>query len=238
MKNLLKYALFCVLCFGISACNNATLNAITDSVKPSTQQKKARAASGYAEFTEAFMAKMPAVEEGFFGSVEVRFSENGDALSYKVKEFKGEFEANDWGRKGSGELYQKLVSSYLTSDISTNNLQFKAFMQVCSELGLKVKKYRNDLLSKTRISLPYYNQGNYDPTTKTSRSFDHNLDYIYLAFDKNGVIKVVFTYEHEFFYGNNGVKHEAMWALFWYGSAAVKAQQVFNNDLLDRYEVK
>lgn len=237
MEKLLLNAFILCFIFGISACGIDFSN-IADDLKPSSQQQKAMNASEYPEFTKAYMAQMPALESGFFGSSDVKFAENGDAMIYKVKEFQSNFEANDWGLKSSNEAYKKVLNKYLTSDLATNNSQFKAFVQVCNELSLKVKKYRNDLLSKTRIYLPYYNQGNYDSKTGTKRVFEHNLDYIYLAFDKNNEIKVIFTYEHEFFYSNNGVKHEKMWALLWYGSSAIKAQQAFNNDLLDRYEVK
>lgn len=236
MKNLLLSALSLGFVLGISACS--TMSDVASSIKPSTQQKKAMEASQYPEFTKAFMAKMPELESGFFSSTETKFSQNGDAMIYRVDELKRNNITNDWGRKGNAELYQKALSDYLNSGVAESNKQYQAFVKSCEELGLSVKKYRNDLLKSSRLSLPYYNKGNYDSINNTSRKYLRDLDYIYLAFDKNNQIKVVFTYEHEFFFGNHGVIHESMWALIWYGSAAIKAQQAFNNDLLDRYEVK
>ena len=221
---------------GLTACS--TMGEVASSLKPSTQQKKAMQASQYPEFTKAFMAKMPELESGFFSSSEAKFSDNGDAMIYKVDELKRNNITNDWGRKGHAELYQKALSDYLNSGVAETNKQYQAFVKTCTELGLSVKKYRNALLTGSRLSLPYYNQGNYDSINKTSRKYLRDLDYIYLAFDKGGQIKVVFTYEHEFFFGNNGIIHDSMWALIWYGSAAMRAQQAFDNDWLSKYEVK
>lgn len=223
---------------GCETTSGSLADTLKKSVSPGAQQEKARSASQYLEFTEAYMAKMPKQESGFLSSSEVYFHSDGVGMSYKVGEFKEVFENNDWGRTPKSVTKQRVLDKYLIDDIPTTNAQYKAFLAVCGELGLSVKKYRNDLLKFLYLPKISSNQDFYDQLNNSNRSFVQNMDFVWLGFDKNGEIKVIFSYEHEIFDSKQGTRHANMWALIWYGSSAKRAQQSLNNDLLSKYEVR
>lgn len=218
-NKILKLSLAILVALGISGCGN--LQGVIGS--PAQEQQKQRTKSEYPQFSEAFMAKMPPVQDGsFFSDLRVSFQTYG--LAYQVSEFK---------RNTDDLSYKELVNKYLVSGLATNNTQYKAFMQTAKELNLNVKKYRNgiwNILAPNLSSLVYRAGG--------KMSNINGLDYVYIAFDENKEIKAIFTYEHIFFFGSLQTQHEQLWALVYFGSSAIKAQQILNNDILDKFEVK
>lgn len=240
MKKFLTLLTLGLVAFTLNACTTASsvFSKIVEEMDEGKTNQKNALQSEYPEFTSKYFAIFP-LKEGFVAraSVDVRT----DVIFHRIdrQDYPNEnvrIVYNDY--LGRGENSKELYDNYEHSNMATNTPQYKAFRQITKELGLEVKEYRATMSKYFFNSMPL--SGKFVPQNNRGTAYYtviNDWDKIYIAYDKEGKMKIIFAYSHQIKYANHSTEQQ-MAAFMWFGTALKRAENLLNNDVLARYELR
>ncbi|OCR98950.1 hypothetical protein A9K75_09150 [Campylobacter fetus subsp. testudinum] len=185
--------------------------------------------SEYPEFTQKFAQKLPPFASSLSfdmnsSMLKVNFGSNNIEGNIKLP---NSIYYSDFGPK-------TLEKNYLASTISQDSIYLKVFKEVSSELGFEIKKYKSGINKYFLNKMPVVNATIANLTAKTS--INYLMDNTYIAYDKEGNMRVILAYYHTFFHAAGGTGSQDVRNVIYFGSAARYAEQILDNDVLKKYE--